>query len=489
MPPAAAAPSTPVRVVPADFHSVAQRFVDAQGGLEQIRQDFLKALDAASGAAGACDGARQYQNGWAAAMDSIVNDGFRTAFDLLGSIGKGIDVSALNHVGADQSSVPGKPGGPPRAPLTPQQWPGNTDFPVLTGESPWWMPGFLEKYIPTADTGRLDDAATACRNAGGAVQDLVNGLHAQLQSLVGNNTSDDLTALEQFWQRAAGPQSILAELPAVLGKLGESLVDFRVWNVDTQQKTKDKIKEVVDDMAVVGVIIVIGSIATDGALDVLIAAVIEGLELFGVDAAGALVAPIAEVVTAAEAILITAGGAIAITQGVVPAMQTAMSSTPNPNIESADATKISDQVSGHTEPARAPDPNAKPGGHPTKIPERADPTTRRGLERENESADILARAGYDVEQNPGEMPNGTKPDYRINGKIFDNYAPSADAPRSIATAIEKKVGRQADHIVVNLGDSPVTAEALSEQLKTWPIQGLKEVIAVDRNGTIVHLFP
>ncbi|WP_344866534.1 hypothetical protein [Amycolatopsis ultiminotia] len=196
---------------------MAQRFVDAQGGLEQIRQNFLNALDAASGAAGACEGAHQYQNGWAAAMDSIVNDGFRTAFDLLGSIGKGIDVSALNHVGADQSSVPGNQGGPPRAPLTPQQWPGNTDFTVLTGDSPWWMPGFLEKYIPTADTNRLDDAATACRNAGGAVQDLVNGLHTQLQSLVGNNTSDDLTALEQFWQRAAGPRSILAELPAVLG--------------------------------------------------------------------------------------------------------------------------------------------------------------------------------------------------------------------------------------------------------------------------------
>ncbi|HEY2042671.1 MAG TPA: colicin D domain-containing protein [Jatrophihabitans sp.] len=215
----------------------------------------------------------------------------------------------------------------------------------------------MEKYIPTADTGRLDDAATACRNAGGVIQDLVNGLHTQLQSLVGNNTSDDLAALEQFWQRAAGPQSILAELPAALGKLSESLVDFRVWNVDTQQKIKDKIKEVVDDMAVVGVILVIGSIATDGALDVLIAAVIEGLELFGADAAGALVAPVAEVVTAAEAILITAGGAIAITQGVVPAMQTAMSSTPNPNIESADAAKISDEIAAH----EVPEPNYPEG--------------------------------------------------------------------------------------------------------------------------------
>jgi len=101
-------PATPVKIVLSDFHLVAQQFVAAQTDLERIRQDLLNGLDGAKGAADACDGAHKYQEGWAAAVDCIVNDGFRTAFDLLGAIGKGIDVSALNHATADQNSIPGK---------------------------------------------------------------------------------------------------------------------------------------------------------------------------------------------------------------------------------------------------------------------------------------------------------------------------------------------------------------------------------------------
>lgn len=393
-------PVTPVKIVLSDFHAVAQQFVDAQTGLERIRQDLLTGLDGANGAAGACGGAHQYQEGWAAAIDCIVNDGFHTAFDLLGSIGKGIDTAALNHAAADRNSVPGQPGdGQPWTPVAPNTWPANSDFAVLTGDSPWWMPDFLEKYIPTADTGRIDNAADACRHAAAATRDLVTGLHTKLQGLVSNNSSDDVSELEQFWQRAAGPQSILTELPRTLDDVASSLVDFRVWNTDTQEKIKEKIKESVDGLSVVGVILVIGSILTEGALDVLIVGVIEALELFGVDAGATLAIPIAEVVTTAETILVVAGGAIAITQGVVPAMQAAMSSTPNPDVEGVDATRIGDELSGHTQPSRVPDP----GGHPTTVPKGADAGTTRALQRENESATTLARAGYDVEQHPEHL--------------------------------------------------------------------------------------
>lgn len=89
-------------------------------------------------------------------MDTIVNDGFHTAFDLLGAIGNGIDVSALHHHNADHDSVPGQTSSqPPWSPVTPHPWPSDTDFAVLTGGSPWWMPSFLEKYIPTAVRSRL----------------------------------------------------------------------------------------------------------------------------------------------------------------------------------------------------------------------------------------------------------------------------------------------------------------------------------------------
>ncbi|MEC3974306.1 WXG100 family type VII secretion target [Amycolatopsis sp. H20-H5] len=312
----------PVKISPPDFHGVALQFVDAQDGLERIRQDLLNGLDVAHGAAGACGGARKYQESWAAAIDCIINEGFHTAFDLLGAIGKGIDVSALNHVTADQDSTPGKPGGqPPWVPVVPHAWPANSDFVVLTGDSPWWMPGFLENSIPTADTDKIDSAADACRKAAGSIRGLAAGLHSRLQGLVSNNSSDDVAELEQFWDRAAGAQSILTELPQSLEDMASSLVDFRVWNTDTQEKIKDKVKSVIDGLGVIGGLLVIGSILTEGALDALIVALVEGLELFGIDAAGALVVPIAEVAAAAETILVVAGGAIAITQGVVPAMQ------------------------------------------------------------------------------------------------------------------------------------------------------------------------
>ncbi|MGW4521181.1 CdiA C-terminal domain-containing protein [Amycolatopsis sp. NPDC004378] len=484
-------PSRPVRVELSDFHVVAKQFVDAQNSLDHIRQDLLDHLDQAVGAAGASDGAHKYQDGWAAALDCILNDGFRTAFDLLGAIGKGIDVSALNHATADQNSVPGKPGGTqPWNPVSPNPWPGNADFVTLNGDSPWWMPDFLEKYIPTADTGRIDAAAQACRDAAAAIRALVGDLHSRLQGLVGNNSSDDLVELEQFWLRAAGEHSILTGLPQTLDDVANSLVDFRIWNNDTQDKIKEKIKSIVDDLSIVGLVLAIGSVLTDGGLDVLIVGVIEALDLFGVEAGATLAIPIAEVAATAEAILITAGGAVAITQGVVPAMQAAMSGTPNPEVEGVDAGKISDEISGHTEPSRAPDPNATPGGHPTNIPKGADPETARSLQRENESATTLSRAGYDVEQNPSTLPNGRNPDYRVDGKVFDNYAPSTGRARNIADEMAKKVQKeQTDRIVLNLADSSVDLNAMRAQLHDWPIDGLKEAIAIDKQGNILHLYP
>jgi hypothetical protein len=340
---------------------------------------------------------------------------------------------------------------------------------------------------PTADTGKLDGAAETCRKAASSIRDLASVLHSRLQGLTGNNSSADVDELEQFWQRAAGPQSILTGLPQALDDVADSLVDFRIWNDDTQQAIKDKIKAVVDGLSVVGLVLVIGSILTDGTLDALIVGVIEALELFGVDAEGALVAPIIEVATAAETVLV-AGGAVAIAKGVEPAIQAAMSSTPNPNVEGVDATKISDELGAETRPTRAPDPNAKPSGRPTRIHGNAD--TRRSLQRENESANTLARSGYDVEQNPS-VPGPKNPDYRINGKIFDNIAPTTGNARNIATRIqEEKVGTgQADRVVLNLADSPVDVGVMRAQLHDWPIEGLKEVIAIDKQGTILHLYP
>jgi len=101
----------------------------------------------------------------------------------------------------------------------------------------------------------------------------------------------------------------------------------------------------------------------------------------------------------------------------------------------------------------------------------------------------LARQGYDIEQNP-TVPGAKHPDYRIEGQVFDNYAPSSDNARNIADTIERKVvNGQTDRVVLNLTDTPVDLEIVRAQLRDWPIEGLNEVIVIDRQGNVLPLYP
>jgi hypothetical protein len=143
-----------------------------------------------------------------------------------------------------------------------------------------------------------------------------------------------------------------------------------------------------------------------------------------------------------------------------------------------------------TKPSRQPDPAAKPRGNPESISKNDDAETIRAKGREVHSAETLAKQGYDVEQSPGKLPNGRNPDFRIEGQVFDNYAPTADNPRSIWRGVEKKVNKgQTDRVVLNLGDSDVDMGALRAQFHDWPVNGLNEVMVIDRAGNIVHLYP
>ena len=112
-----------------------------------------------------------------------------------------------------------------------------------------------------------------------------------------------------------------------------------------------------------------------------------------------------------------------------------------------------------------------------------DAATIRSLIRENESATTLANSGYNVQQNPPALPNGKKPDYIINGEVFDNYAPSTSSVRNAWSEIDKKVAKgQADNVVVNLADTSITPAVLKEQLSNYPIPGLKKIIIIDKSG-------
>jgi Contact-dependent growth inhibition CdiA C-terminal domain len=141
------------------------------------------------------------------------------------------------------------------------------------------------------------------------------------------------------------------------------------------------------------------------------------------------------------------------------------------------------------EPSLTPNLSNKPRGYPTEV--NPNPQTyqereqARAHRRENESAEILAKAGYDVEQNPPPREDGKKPDYRIEGNYVDCMAPITGKVENIYREIERKVFRgQVDRVVVNMEDTPVSPEALEQILGEYSISGLKEVITI-KGGQIV----
>jgi hypothetical protein len=146
---------------------------------------------------------------------------------------------------------------------------------------------------------------------------------------------------------------------------------------------------------------------------------------------------------------------------------------------------------GPTRPSIEPSPTNRPRGRPQRINPRDDEATRRSLQRENDSADVLARHGYDLEHQP-HLPEVAprKPDYLIEGRIFDNYAPGRAGVRNIWSEVYGKVvdKQQADRIILNLTDSRVTMDALRRQFADWPIEGLKEIIIV-KGETVIPFFP
>lgn len=121
-------------------------------------------------------------------------------------------------------------------------------------------------------------------------------------------------------------------------------------------------------------------------------------------------------------------------------------------------------------------------GSQTKLPPNATPENIRSLVRENESVKILSENGFYVEQNP--VTSGIKnPDYKINGEIFDNYAPSSGSIRNIWREVETKVEKgQANSVVINLADTKASVSDLQKQFSDWPVKGLDKIIVIDQSG-------
>lgn len=151
-------------------------------------------------------------------------------------------------------------------------------------------------------------------------------------------------------------------------------------------------------------------------------------------------------------------------------------------------------------PSMQPDAARKALGTAETIRSGADERMKRGITRQNEAAQVLAKVGYDVEQQPqitdiDRMSNpwfkGTrKPDYKVEGEIFDGYAPDANTTaKNIRDYVEDKVEeRQTRRIVLNLDDSKVTLEELAKAIKHQPVLDLEQILVV-KNGQITKFFP
>ncbi|WP_433626548.1 hypothetical protein [Chryseobacterium cucumeris] len=147
-------------------------------------------------------------------------------------------------------------------------------------------------------------------------------------------------------------------------------------------------------------------------------------------------------------------------------------------------------LKNRTKPSKPKNISAKPKGIITKMPKVSDDVTRISLELENEAAEILAKNGFDIEQNP--FVSGVKnPDYKIEGKIFDCYSPTSKdkAVRGIWTEVKEKIiKQQTKRVVINLKIWEGDMVKLQKQFSDWAIEGLEEVMYITKEGKINHLI-
>jgi Contact-dependent growth inhibition CdiA C-terminal domain len=493
-------PPIPVRIQPEDFHDVAQQFVDASSTVYQVLTTLSRVLDGFRGPAGVDSSAKQFDASYRPAVAGVV-DGVNRAVNLLGDIGLGIDTAARNHWNADAAATPhGAPAPPWTAVDTGLVLPQSLSVPSLVGSPTAVLPPPLADSVPMGHVDDLQAIADAFRAARDTMEDVCTGLHNALEFLFSNNSSADLDALNEFWDHVGGnaDTAILAALQRACDQIASAVQDYANWTVDAQNQILDAVGDFLKNAALGAVVAILLGMISDGigALAGLLKAADELGE------GGALVVAITGAATLADGRLVVISAAAA---GVVWAMTAAINATPNPGIDPAEPESVTDtqeenaaegladkaqpDTGIHTEPSNAPDPNATPSGKPDKIGVDDSAAKKLALQRENESADILAKDGYQVEQSP-RVSGSKRPDYRIEGQIFDCYAPTTTNIRSIADKIGRKVvAGQADRIVLNLSDSPVDLEKLSAQLRDWPIEGLKEIKVIDGQGNVIDFYP
>ncbi|MEO0460665.1 MAG: hypothetical protein AAF219_07465, partial [Myxococcota bacterium] len=155
--------------------------------------------------------------------------------------------------------------------------------------------------------------------------------------------------------------------------------------------------------------------------------------------------------------------------------------------EDAAATKPREQL---IELPKKKTPEATPKGQPERHHEKNDNETRESIERQNSSADDLAKAGFDVEHRR-KRKEGSNPDLKVNGEIFDVYAPRFRTPvKNIRRSIHQKAQEQSQRVIVNLDHCQVRPSAIRRELKDHAAKQPKlvEVLTI-RKDHVTRVFP
>ncbi|MGG2921565.1 hypothetical protein ABEO71_20720, partial [Brevibacillus parabrevis] len=124
-----------------------------------------------------------------------------------------------------------------------------------------------------------------------------------------------------------------------------------------------------------------------------------------------------------------------------------------------------------------------------------------GIKKESETANLMADQGYDIEMldevNGGNgygIKESSNPDFVIEGKVFDCYAPTIETNvDNILRNITKKTKTQAERIVLNLDQFP--SEKVTEIIQgilrkanpNGDLKNLKELFIV-KDGEITRVF-
>jgi hypothetical protein len=437
-------------VTPEDLHHVAQQFSDTGGEFKKLRENLWNGLRPAAGWAGVDEQARRFGQQFTDAYMKL-ETGIERARNVLYDIGEGIDIAARNHWLADQSAVPGaSPGEPPwaTAPAGPFIPTEVAPFPIVGNATDRYPPPFDAK-IPAGDPEKLRVGARAFYDARDVADAMTSALYQALYTLFGHNDSEDLRALDEFWQRIGGSsdRAILTAIRETCDALGRALDDFANWIVDTNNEIDRALHQVVDNIFK-GILIALA-----------LAALTEGLGAFfgfadSVGIGGELVIAIDGALTAANVTsrLAAIGGAVG---GVIGVMQVAIDNTPSPDLNPTDPQVVSDsQITGQ---AKDIADSADLG--------KIDESAKTFNADERAIADQLAKDGRDVTAVAERQGAGRNPDAMVDGKPVE-FKTMKETPGSnmdsgtVKNILDKsaKGGGQAPEIIIDARGINISAE-------------------------------